>query len=65
MLPGPSAAARTSHGLRRLALLGLLGGVIFIIGMNVAVSLTGPTIAGFVATLYAVFAALFAVPRAG
>ena len=65
VLPGPSAAARTSHGLRRLALLGLLGGVIFIIGMNVAVSLTGPTIAGFVATLYAVFAALFAVPLLG
>ena len=65
VVPRPSPTARARSGLWRLALLGLLGGVIFIIGMNVAVALTGPTIAGFVATLYAVFAALFAVPVLG
>jgi probable blue pigment (indigoidine) exporter len=49
----------------RLAVLGLLGGVGFITGMNVAVHLAGPAITGFVASLYAVFAALFAVPLLG
>jgi drug/metabolite transporter (DMT)-like permease len=51
--------------LARLFVLGLLGGTSFIVGMNVAVALSGPTITGFVAALYAVLAALFAVPILG
>ena len=43
-------------------MLALLGGVLFITGVNIAVAITGPTITGFVAPLYAVFATLFAVP---
>jgi drug/metabolite transporter (DMT)-like permease len=52
-------------GLLRLGVLGALGGVAFICAMNLAVSLVGPTVAGFVATLYAVVAALLAVPLLG
>jgi inner membrane transporter RhtA len=62
VLPRPAEAAFTRRGLERLVVLGFLGGVVFIAGMNAAVALAGPTIAGFVATLYAVFAALLAVP---
>lgn len=51
--------------LARLAVLGLLGGAGFIVCMNVAVSDAGATITGFVAALYAVFGALFAIPLLG
>ena len=37
----------------------------FIAGVNIAVALSGPTITGFVAPLYAVLATLFAVPILG
>jgi DME family drug/metabolite transporter len=46
--------------LSRLAALGLLGGPVFIVLMNVAVGASGATIASFVAGLYAVFAAVLA-----
>ncbi len=46
--------------LARLLVLGLLGGLVFIIGMNVAVSRVGAAVTAFVAGLYAVLAALFA-----
>ena len=49
----------------RLAVLGLLGGAIFIVAMNVAVALAGATITAFVAGLYAVLAAALAVPVLG
>jgi drug/metabolite transporter (DMT)-like permease len=62
ILPRPSMAAVSRYGLLRLGVLLLLGGVGFIACMNIAVKLAGPTITGFVATLYAVFAALLAVP---
>ena len=65
VLPRPSLHAWTRPGLVRLSVLCLLGGVGFIAGMNIAVGLVGPTITGFVATLYAVFAALLAVPLLG
>jgi len=65
VLPRPGAAAVTRRGLGRLVVLGALGGTMFIAGMNAAVALAGPTIAGFVATLYAVVAALLAVPLLG
>lgn len=65
VLPRPSARAWSRAGLMRLAVLGLTGGTLFIVGMNLAVSLAGPTITGFVATLYAVVAALLAVPILG
>ena len=46
----------------RLLVLGTLSGPAFIIAMNLAVSLAGASITGFVAGSYAVLAALFAVP---
>jgi drug/metabolite transporter (DMT)-like permease len=49
----------------RLVVLGLLGGAIFIVAMNVAVALAGATITAFVAGLYAVLAAGLAVPVLG
>ena len=55
------------HGpaLWRLAGLGLMGGAIFMVAMNVAVALAGATITAFVAGLYAVLAAALAVPMLG
>jgi DME family drug/metabolite transporter len=52
----PAAAGR----LLRLAVLGLLGGCVFLAGMNIAVALVGATITSFVAGLYAILAAIFA-----
>jgi probable blue pigment (indigoidine) exporter len=52
------------RGLRLLAL-GLLSGFGFILAMNISIELAGPTIAAFVATLYAVLAVLFAIPILG
>jgi DME family drug/metabolite transporter len=46
--------------LLRLVVLGLLGGCVFLAGMNVAVALVGATITSFVAGLYAILAAIFA-----
>ena len=51
--------------LARLAVLATLGGAGFIAAVNIAVALSGPTITGFVAPLYAVLATLFAVPILG
>jgi drug/metabolite transporter (DMT)-like permease len=52
----PRLAVRLLH----LLVLGVLGGAIFLTGMNLAVAGVGPTIASFVAGLYAVLAAAFA-----
>ena len=52
----PGLAVRAFH----LLVLGTLGGAIFLTGMNFAVAGVGPTIASFVAGLYAVLAAAFA-----
>ena len=49
----------------RLAVLGALGGGLFIVAMNVAVAMAGATITAFVAGLYAVLAAALAVPLLG
>lgn len=65
VLSNPRSWAVTRRKVGHLAVLGLLGGVGFATTMNVAVSLAGPTITSFVATLYAVFATLFAVPLLG
>ncbi len=46
--------------LPRLVVLGLLGGCVFLAGMNVAVAFVGATVTSFVAGLYAILAALFA-----
>jgi drug/metabolite transporter (DMT)-like permease len=54
-----------SAALWRLAALGLMGGAIFMVAMNVAVALAGATITAFVAGLYAVLAAALAVPMLG
>lgn len=52
----PPLAIRLLH----LLILGTLGGAIFLTGMNLAVAGVGPTIASFVAGLYAILAAAFA-----
>ena len=49
----------------RLAALAIFGGPAFIAAMNYAVSLAGATVTAFVAGLYAVLAAAFAVPLLG
>jgi drug/metabolite transporter (DMT)-like permease len=65
VLPKTSPASMTGPRLARLSLLALLGGLLFIVGVNIAVAISGPTITGFVAPLYAVLATLFAVPLLG
>lgn len=65
VLPRMSPAAMDGPRFARLTLLSLLGGLLFIVGVNVAVSISGPTITGFVAPLYAVLATVFAVPLLG
>ena len=50
----------TKRGLARLLVLGLLGGPVFILLMNLAVSSSGATIAAFVSGLYAVLASVMA-----
>lgn len=65
VLPKTSPASMTGPRLARLTLLALLGGLGFIVGVNIAVTISGPTITGFVAPLYAVLATLFAVPLLG
>ena len=49
----------------RLAAIGLFGGGIFVLAMNGAVSSSGATVTAFVAGLYAVVAALLAIPVLG
>jgi drug/metabolite transporter (DMT)-like permease len=55
----------TSAALTRLGALGVLGGAIFILALNGAVSTAGATVTAFVAGLYAVLAAVFAIPLLG
>ena len=65
LLPRPETAELSGARLVRLVVLGFLGGSGFIAGVNVAVALSGPTVTGFVAPMYAVLATLFAVPLLG
>ena len=65
ILPRPALGAMSGPRLARLIVLALLGGVLFITGINLAVAIVGPTITGFVAPLYAIFGTLFAVPLLG
>lgn len=64
-LPRPSARGLDRPRLLRLVVLSALGGLVFIAAINVAIALNGPTVTGFVAPLYAVAAALLAVPLLG
>jgi drug/metabolite transporter (DMT)-like permease len=65
VLPRPSKAAMNRASLTRLAVLAALGGLGFIAATNIAVALSGATVTGFVAPLYAVAASLLAVPMLG
>jgi drug/metabolite transporter (DMT)-like permease len=65
VLPWRAGAGWTPDRLARLIVLAGLGGLFFLAGTNIAVSISGPTITGFVAPLYAVFATIFAVPFLG
>lgn len=64
-LPRPSTSGMDGPRLLRLTILSALGGLVFIAAVNVAIALSGPTVTGFVAPLYAVAAALLAVPLLG
>lgn len=59
-LPRAEPPSPPAGRLLRLLVLGLLGGCVFLAGMNLAVALIGATITSFVAGLYAILAALFA-----
>jgi drug/metabolite transporter (DMT)-like permease len=65
VIPRPSLAGMSRARLGRLVVLAALGGIGFIAATNLAVALSGPTVTGFVAPLYAVTAALLAVPILG
>jgi DME family drug/metabolite transporter len=65
LIPRPDVDGWSRDRLARLGALAILGGAGFIAAVNVAVALSGPTITGFVAPLYAVLATLFAVPILG
>jgi probable blue pigment (indigoidine) exporter len=65
VLPRPAITTLDRASLLRLVALTGFGGIGFIAAVNVAVGLSGPTVTGFVAPLYAVFATLFAVPLLG
>jgi drug/metabolite transporter (DMT)-like permease len=62
LVPRSGMAGMDADRLVRLATLASLGGAGFIVTVNVAVALSGPTVTGFVTPLYAVLATLFAVP---
>ena len=64
-LPRPSFSGMDRPRLLRLVALSVMGGLLFITAINLAVALSGPTITGFVTPLYAVAAALLAVPLLG
>ena len=61
----PRLRAVPRGALIRLVTLAGLGGLGFIAAVNIAVSLSGSTVTGFVAPLYAVAAALLAIPILG
>lgn len=65
ILPRPAIDGLDAARLTRLVVLSGLGGIGFIAATNVAVALAGSTITGFVAPLYAVAAAVLAVPILG
>jgi probable blue pigment (indigoidine) exporter len=65
VLPRPAIDGLDGPRLTRLVVLSGLGGIAFIAATNVAVALAGSTITGFVAPLYAVAAAVLAVPILG
>ena len=61
----PTRAVLRPQSLVRLVVLAGLGGIGFIVAVNVSVSLSGSTVTGFVAPLYAVAAAVLAIPILG
>ncbi len=65
VLPRPGLSDMSIARAWRLGALAVLGGIGFIVGVNIAVAASGPTITGFIAPLYAVLATLFAVPLLG
>jgi probable blue pigment (indigoidine) exporter len=65
LVPRPRIRELSGPAFLRLTVLAALGGLLFIAAANVAVALSGPTVTGFVAPLYAVAAAVFAVPILG
>jgi probable blue pigment (indigoidine) exporter len=65
VVPRPDLRGLDRARLLRLAFVAGVGGLAFIVAANVAIALSGPTIAAFVSSLYAVLATFFAVPVLG
>ncbi len=68
MLPalrGQRPRSLTRQAVARLAVLGVVGGGLFILAVNAAVAASGATVTAFVAGLCAVLAAAFAIPILG
>lgn len=65
VVPRPALGERSLANVGRLGFVALVGGLSFILCANVAISLSGATIAGFVSSLYAVLATFFAIPVLG
>ena len=65
LITRPQVSTLRRDAVARLIVLASLGGLGFIAAVNIAVSLSGPTVTGFVAPLYAVAAALLAIPILG
>jgi probable blue pigment (indigoidine) exporter len=65
VVPRPELRGLGSARLVRLGFVAAVGGLAFIVAVNAAIALSGPTIAAFVSSLYAVLATLFAVPLLG
>jgi drug/metabolite transporter (DMT)-like permease len=65
IVPRPALRERSLANFGRLGFIALVGGLSFILCANVAISLSGATIAGFVSSLYAVLATFFAIPILG
>jgi DME family drug/metabolite transporter len=64
-LPGRRPRIPARAALVRLSVIGMFGGGIFVLAMIGAVALTGATVTAFVAGLYAVAAAVLAIPLLG
>lgn len=65
VVPRPDLRSLDRARLVRLGFVAAVGGLGFIVAVNAAIALSGPTIAAFVSSLYAVLATLFAVPILG
>jgi probable blue pigment (indigoidine) exporter len=65
VVPRPDIRGLSGANLARLGFVAAVGGLTFMVSVNAAIALSGPTIAAFVSSLYAVLATFFAIPLLG